>query len=179
MGVDVAHQLQVALGAAALGVKLCLVFELVRVSGYFLHGPFWRFVLDFGQILWWGIAVFVYFRRAADGQVRLYDLIILLVAAGLFHFCIGRFLVRPLRSLFRFVLLVFRRALALLLHLLAPIGCLLRKISAFFTKIADPFLKKGFIFLKRYIIMIPYLIFRKKNKVKEAPQNENISRFYH
>ena len=187
MGVDVARQLQVSLGAAMLGIKLCLVCELARVLGYFLSGAFWRFVLDLGRVLWCGAATFAYFRRAADGQIRLYDLLILLSSAWLFHFCIGRFIVRPLRAVIRLVLTALRKTLALLFYPLSALGRLLRKIVGVFAKITASFLKKVFIFLKRYIIMLSYPNFRKKNKVKEAPrvhkreekEQGKISRFYH
>ncbi len=187
MGVDLARQLHVALGAALLGVGISLFFEAVRVVGHFLRGSFWRFVLDLVRVVAAVLATLSYFQRSADGQIRWYDIGALVLSAWLFHFCLGRFLVRPLCRLLSFFAAVLKK-LAGLIWL--PLGLMLRflgKGAGFFTKITAAFFKKVFIFLKRYIIMIPYPLFLKRKKVKEVPHGRkteeaaqgNISQFYH
>ena len=180
MGVDLARQSQVMLGAALLGAGLSLGFELVRVAGYFLKGAFWRFTLDVLRVFVGGMVVLYYFQRSADGQIRWYDLSAMLLSAWLFHLCIGRFLVIPLRRILSVLFLLFYKILRCLWY---PLGRLLR----LFTKIASAFFKKVFIFLKRYIIIKPYQLFLKRKKIKEAPRGTkteekkqgSFSQFYH
>lgn len=180
MGVDLVRQTQVMLGAALLGVGLSFGFELVRVAGYFLKGAFWRFTLDALRVFAGGMAALLYFQRSADGQIRWYDLGAMLLSAWLFHFCIGRFLVTPLRRILSFLFLLLAKILRCLWY---PFGKLLR----FFTKIASAFFKKVFIFLKRYIIIKPYQLFLRRKKMKEASRGTkteekkqgSFSQFYH
>lgn len=188
MGIDFTHQLYVALGAALLGMGIGLYFSLMRVVGHFLHGTFWLFVLDFLRVVGATFGALLYFRYAADGQIRWYDIVMLLLAMWLFHFCFGRFLVKFLCRLISFLVEFFKKIWALIWY---PLGLLLQffsKAVRFITKMTLCFLKKVFIFLKRYIIIIPYPLFLKRKKIKEASisgnkaeekTQGNISQFYH
>ena len=187
MGVDFTHQLYVALGAALVGMGISLFFVLMRVAGQFMHGTFWRFVLDFSRVVVASFGAFLYFRYVSDGQIRWYDIGMLLLAAWLFYLCFGRFLVKVLCRLISFLAELFKKIWTLIWYPLAFVLRFFSKTVRFIAKIVLCFLKKVFIFLKKYIIMIPYPIFLKRKKLKEAPDGNkaeektkrDISQFYH
>lgn len=179
MGVDLSNQLRVASGAAMLGVAICLVLVTLRVAGYFLHGAFWRFLLDILRVLGAAGMTLLYFQHHADGQIRWYDLVCELSAGFLFYICIGRFLEKMLRFLIGYIAKVFEVLLRPLRLLISMAARGIKRLA----KITSGFLKKLFIFSYRYIIM---LIYPRKNKRKEpssygkkAEEKVSVTRFYH
>ncbi len=189
MGVDFMRQLHIATGAALLGVIICLFFESVCIVGYFLRGKFWVFVLDILRILGAVLMTLLYFQRFADGQIRWYDILLEILACGLFHLCVGRYVVQLMRRVIVCVIAFIKKILKIMCFPLRFVFELLVKMMRFLLKITRRFLKKVFIFLRRYIIMLlyPLRLGRKKKrketqsrgKTKEKEELGNGSRFYH
>ncbi len=182
MGVDFLRQLHIATGAALLGVVICLFFEGVCIVGYFLRGSFWVFVLDAVRLLGAALMTFFYFHNYADGQIRWYDIGLEILGCWLFHFCVGRYIVRLMRRIVTYVI-------ALIKKIFSIIWFPFRFAFGLLAKITRGFLKKVFIFLRQYIIMsLQAFKFRCKKKRKETEdygktkEKEKIgdgSRFYH
>ncbi len=189
MGVDLFRQLHIALGAALLGVMICLFFESVRIVGFFLRGTVWVFVLDFLRIVGAAIMNLLYFHHYADGQIRWYDLVFECLAGWLFHICVGRFAVRFVCSVATYIIEFLKKLLRICLLPFRFVFRYVAKTGNLLAKNTICFFKKVFIFLYKYIIMLlyPFRLSRKKNRKetknhgKETEKQEisNSSRFFH
>lgn len=183
MSVEMVDQLRLAGGALMLGVAVGAYFEVLRLLGHIFGGAVVQFWQDFLFIVGITVASLWYFQHYADGQIRVYDVVLEIGGAVGFHMLLGRHLYRPLCKMLEWIK---SKLCALLSLVLRPLKLILAMIGKCIKKLFK-FLKNIFIFLKKYIIIFLSRTFAPKRKERnensgkekqDPPQDDGI-RFYH